>query len=115
MEKTVGLFVELANGYSSVRTMRKSETAKSIISNHNEDSFPFLGVTNQSRNRTLFYFAITKTLLAGEGELSDSEFSSFVQPFTLKLNNLMSIQDVYVLKQPQVQVCHCFIHFSGCH
>jgi exportin-7 len=77
MEQTLNLFVELANGYSSVKNLRKSETVKKMLLNHAAEHYSFLEHDYKSKNRTKYYAALTKVLFAGDADLQEADFNAF--------------------------------------
>ncbi len=83
MDQSLNLFVELSNGYSSVRNLRKSETVKVMLNNDPSNHFPFLETAPQSKNRTKYYSALAKILFSGDVEGQDADFYNFGMYFLL--------------------------------
>ena len=122
MDQSLSLFLELANGYninlinlrySSVRNLRKSETAQFLLANHSADFFPFLEISHQSKNRSRYYTALAKILFAGEPDTFEPGFHQFsksiavddlVKPFSVALTELAQIQDPNLMRQDRVKV-----------
>jgi exportin-7 len=77
MDQSLLLFVELASGYSSVRNLRKSSSIKTLLIHHSSEHFPFLELSNQYKNRTKFYGALTRILVAGDIEHQEEDFAQF--------------------------------------
>jgi exportin-7 len=77
MDQSLNLFVELSNGYSSVRNLRKSETVKMMLVNDPSNHFPFLETAPQSKNRTKYYAALARILFSGDVEVHDADFHNF--------------------------------------
>ncbi|CAI5478824.1 unnamed protein product [Closterium sp. Yama58-4] len=80
IEQTLNLFQELAGGYMSGKLLLKLDSVNFILANHTSEHFPFLDEPSSTRNRTIFYFTLTRLLFM---EDSPQKFKAFVAPLQL--------------------------------
>ncbi|CAF0774053.1 unnamed protein product [Adineta steineri] len=107
IERTVGCFSDLSQGYQSVRKLVKLDPIQYFINNHTQDLFPFLhhtlsvkrsnnsniSVSSWSRLRTTFYAAVGRMLMHEfrYDEDDDDRVEAFMTPFTSQCNRLVQI------------------------
>ncbi|CAF4563900.1 unnamed protein product [Rotaria sp. Silwood1] len=107
IERTVGCFSDLSQGYQSVRRLVKLDPIQYFINNHTQDLFPFLhhaSTTKRSNNsnitasswsrlRTTFYAAVGRMLMHEfrYDEDDDDRVEAFMTPFTNHCNRLVQI------------------------
>ncbi|CAF0882487.1 unnamed protein product [Adineta steineri] len=107
IERTVGCFSDLSQGYQSVRKLVKLDPIQYFINNHTQDLFPFLhhtlsvkrsnnsniSVSSWSRLRTTFYAAVGRMLMHEfrYDEDDDDRVEAFMAPFTSQCNRLVQI------------------------
>jgi exportin-7 len=107
IERTVGCFSDLSQGYQSVRKLVKLDPIQYFINNHTQDLFPFLHHTSAakrsnnsnitasswSRLRTTFYAAVGRMLMHEfrYDEDDDDRVEAFMTPFTNQCNRLVQI------------------------
>lgn len=72
----------------SGRSLLKLEAVGYILAHHTPENFPFLNSPANGRNRTTFYFTLTKLLFV---EDSPQQFKVFVTPQQQVLVNLASV------------------------
>mmetsp|Transcript_23338 Transcript_23338/g.78457 ORF Transcript_23338/g.78457 Transcript_23338/m.78457 type:complete len:1080 (-) Transcript_23338:139-3378(-) len=84
--KTLALFSELAQGYSSGKLLLKLDIVHGILRNHTAAEFPFLSVPSNGRQRTAFQSMLTR-LLFSESEQA-SQFAQFMEPVREALDRL---------------------------
>ncbi len=68
---------DLAAGYMSGKSLLKLEAVGYILTNHSPEHFPFLTNPVNSRNRTTFYFTLSKLLFMDD---TPQQFKAFVGP-----------------------------------
>ncbi|RKO90217.1 hypothetical protein BDK51DRAFT_32228, partial [Blyttiomyces helicus] len=85
--RSLQLFANLASGYTSARSLRKTEIARLLLKHHTGDHFPFLGSSTHRKSRTLYYEGLARLLFADD-ETSEAEFLNFVAPFGERLERL---------------------------
>lgn len=102
IERTVGCFSDLSQGYQSVRKLVKLDPIQYFINHHTQDLFPFLhpnskcthhSASSWSRLRTTFYAAIGRMLMHEfrYDEDDDDRVELFMTPFTNHCNRLIQI------------------------
>jgi exportin-7 len=101
VEKSLSLLGEIASGYSSVKLLRKTETAGYMLANHTQDSFAFLGSRENIRSRIVWYSALGR-LLASQDENPEGDFKEFIAPFGVVLDELLRIDDMGVFRSEGV-------------
>ncbi|KAG0262072.1 hypothetical protein BG011_000347 [Mortierella polycephala] len=90
--RTIKLFTHLASGYSSVKYIRKLDTTKALLKNHNSSDFWFLDPKKKSsdtevkRCRTMYYTMLSRILFAEDN--IDTDFWRFVKPWELALDRV---------------------------
>ncbi|KAG0329913.1 hypothetical protein BGZ99_010024 [Dissophora globulifera] len=90
--RTLKLFTNLSSGYSSVRYIRKLDTIKALLRNHNSSEFRFLDPTRKStetdigRCRTIYYTMLSRILFAEDN--IDAEFWRFVKPWEVSFDRI---------------------------
>ncbi|KAF9095535.1 hypothetical protein BGX23_000390 [Mortierella sp. AD031] len=90
--RTLKLFTNLASGYSSVKYIRKLDTTKALLKNHNSNDFKFLDPTRKSsdtavsRCRTIYYTMLSRILFAEDNV--DAEFWRFIKPWEATLDRV---------------------------
>ncbi|KAF9101706.1 Exportin 7 [Mortierella sp. AM989] len=90
--RTLKLFMNLSAGYSSVKYIRKLDTTKALLKNHNSSEFRFLDPKRKSsdtdvgRCRTMYYTTLSRILFAEDN--IDAEFWRFVKPWEVTLNQI---------------------------
>ncbi|KAF9437683.1 Exportin 7 [Entomortierella beljakovae] len=90
--RTLKLFTNLSAGYSSVKYIRKLDTTKALLKNHNSSDFNFLDPKRKSsgsdvgRCRTTYYTILSRILFAEDN--ADAEFWRFVKPWETTLNQV---------------------------
>jgi hypothetical protein len=107
IERTVGCFSDLSQGYQSVRKLVKLDPIQYFINNHTQDLFPFLHhvstpkrsndsnltASSWSRLRTTFYAAVGRMLMHEfrYDEDDDDRVEAFMKPFTNHCSRLVQI------------------------
>ncbi len=111
IERTVGCFSDLTQGYQSVRKLVKLDPIQYFINHHTQDLFPFLHLispikrsttsnisdSSWSRLRTTFYAAVGRMLMHDfrYDEDDDDRVEAFMKPFTNQCTRLVQIfQDI---------------------
>lgn len=88
----------------SGKSLLKLEAVGYILAHHTPEHFPFLSNPANGRNRTTFYFTLTKLLFMDD---SPQQFKAFVAPLQQVLVNLASLNQnaasASVLRQAGVQ------------
>ncbi|KAG0306797.1 Exportin 7 [Linnemannia gamsii] len=90
--RTLGLFTNLASGYSSVKYIRKLDTTRALLKNHSAPDFKFLDPTRKSsdtavaRCRTIYYTMLSRILFAEDN--IDAEFWRFIKPWEATLDRV---------------------------
>ncbi|KAF9360676.1 Exportin 7 [Mortierella sp. AD094] len=90
--RTLRLFMNLSAGYSSVKYIRKLDTTKALLKNHNSSDFHFLDPKRKSsdtdvgRCRTIYYTMLSRILFAEDNV--DADFWRFVKPWEVTLNQI---------------------------
>ncbi|KAF9187737.1 hypothetical protein BGZ51_001122 [Haplosporangium sp. Z 767] len=90
--RTIRLYTQLASGYSSVKNIRKLDTTKALLKNHNSSDFKFLDVTRKSsdtsvaRCRMQYYTMLSRVLFAEDNV--EADFWRFVRPWELTLDQV---------------------------
>ncbi|CAI7934492.1 unnamed protein product [Closterium sp. NIES-54] len=97
IEQTLNLFQELAGGYMSGKLLLKLDSVNFILANHTSEHFPFLDEPSSTRNRTIFYFTLTRLLFM---EDSPQKFKAFVAPLQLVFVKLESMPDASFRTEP---------------
>ncbi|XP_057520891.1 uncharacterized protein LOC130801107 isoform X2 [Amaranthus tricolor] len=89
LDQTLALFLEMASGYSTGKTLLKLDTIKYLKANHSKENFLFLKDHN-SRRRTTFYYTIGILVFS---EDSIVKFKQTMEPFQQVFVNLESIPE----------------------
>lgn len=97
IEQTLNLFQELAGGYMSGKLLLKLDSVNFVLANHTSEHFPFLSEPSSTRNRTIFYFTLTRLLFM---EDSPHKFKAFVAPMQMVFANLASMPDANFRSEP---------------
>ncbi|GJP71880.1 hypothetical protein CLOP_g2674 [Closterium sp. NIES-67] len=97
IEQTLNLFQELAGGYMSGKLLLKLDSVNFVLANHTSEHFPFLDEPSSTRNRTIFYFTLTRLLFM---EDSPQKFKAFVAPLQLVFVKLESMPDASFRTEP---------------
>ncbi|KAF9089866.1 Ran-binding protein 17 [Mortierella sp. AD031] len=90
--RTLRLYTQLASGYSSVKHIRKLDTTKALLKNHNSSDFRFLDPAKKSsdtsvaRCRMNYYTMLSRVLFAEDNV--DADFWRFVRPWELTLDQV---------------------------
>ena len=100
VNETTKLLSELSSGYSSVKLLRKTETAQSLLKNH--DKVNFLSVPANLKTRTLYYISMTRILLSAD-ESQESEYIEFMMPFQNVLTQIHSSLDLRTINDTAFQ------------
>jgi len=79
VDKTLGLFYDLALGYSSGKLLQKLEVVQMMLRCHTAEHFPFLTQSKRARHRAKFYHTLTLLLLMNDHVQQDIEH--FLTPF----------------------------------
>ncbi|KAL3895977.1 MAG: hypothetical protein SGCHY_004365 [Lobulomycetales sp.] len=103
VDKSLSLLSEISSGYSSVKLLRKTETASYILANHTPQYFPFLSSRVNVRSRIIWYSALGR-LLASSDDSPEADFEEFIAPFTLVLEELMQLNDIETFKSDRVRL-----------
>ncbi|KAG0222004.1 Exportin 7 [Mortierella sp. GBA43] len=90
--RTLRLYTLLASGYSSVKHIRKLDTTKALLKNHNSSDFRFLDPANKSSDTAVArcrmnYYAMLSRILFSEDNV-DTDFWRFVKPWELTLDQV---------------------------
>lgn len=95
ISKSLTLLQDLASGYSSSRLLCKLPTIREMLSNHDEDNFPFMKGPDSltGRHRTTFYQTLLRILFANSGSSfeAEPEFIQFLEPLDRKLKLLAGL------------------------
>lgn len=102
MEKSLALLSEISSGYSSVKLLRKTESASYILANHTPASFPFLASKANTRSRIVWYAALGR-LLVSQDDTPESDFEEFISPFSGILEELLQMNDFTTFKSEVVR------------
>jgi exportin-7 len=89
IDKTLGLFFEIASGYSSGKLLLGLETVQYLIGHHTSDEFPFLSVPANTRHRTTFHSTIARLLFTTAFDECSERFERFMEPIEDVLNKLL--------------------------
>ncbi|KAF8941502.1 Exportin 7 [Dissophora ornata] len=90
--RTLRLYTQLASGYSSVKHIRKLDTTKALLKNHNSNDFRFLDPANKSsdtavaRSRMVYYTMLSRVLFSEDNV--EVDFWRFVKPWELILDQV---------------------------
>ncbi|KAF8927100.1 Exportin 7 [Dissophora ornata] len=90
--RTLKLFTDLSSGYSSVKYIRKLDTTKALLKNHNSSKFRFLDPmrkkpdTDVGRCRTIYYTMLSRILFSEDNV--DASFWRFVRPWEGTLDQI---------------------------
>ncbi|KAK3828778.1 MAG: hypothetical protein J3Q66DRAFT_19599 [Benniella sp.] len=90
--RTLRLYTQLVSGYSSVKHIRKLDTTKALLKNHNSSDFRFLDPTKKSsdtavaRTRMTYYTMLSRVLFSEDNV--DTDFWRFVKPWELTLDQV---------------------------
>ncbi|KAI1317503.1 Exportin 7 [Mortierella claussenii] len=90
--RTLRLYTQLASGYSSVKHIRKLDTTKALLKNHNSSDFKFLDPASKSsdtavaRCRMNYYMMLSRVLFAEDNV--EADFWRFVKPWELTLDQV---------------------------
>ncbi|KAJ3088714.1 Exportin 7, partial [Quaeritorhiza haematococci] len=103
ISRSLQLFNDLASGYTSVKLLRKTETAQFILTHHTSDYFPFLDIPANIKGRSSYYAGLGRLLFAMD-ENQEMEFVEFVQPFAQRLDELSRVNDAASFRQRHIQV-----------
>ncbi|KAJ8654541.1 hypothetical protein O0I10_009847 [Lichtheimia ornata] len=101
IRRTLELFNELASGYSSLKNLRKIETARLLLQNHMSNEFAFFESDKHNHNRMLYYQVLSKVLFADD--YTEKDFYSFMRPFELRLEPIEALDSVEAFRQPDVR------------
>mmetsp|Transcript_25560 Transcript_25560/g.71479 ORF Transcript_25560/g.71479 Transcript_25560/m.71479 type:complete len:1067 (+) Transcript_25560:187-3387(+) len=74
---TLTLFQDLASGYMSGKLLLKLEATGYVLTHHTREHFAFLDDPSNSRNRTTFYYTLSRLLFM---EDTPSKFKAFMDP-----------------------------------
>ncbi|KAF9988488.1 Exportin 7 [Modicella reniformis] len=90
--RTLRLFTQLVSGYSSVKHIRKLDTTKALLKNHNSSDFKFLDPTKKSSDIAvarcrMVYYTMLSRLLFSEDNI-ETDFWRFVKPWELILDQV---------------------------
>jgi exportin-7 len=100
ISETLDLFNDLTSGYSSVRIIRKLDTAKYILANHY--NFQFLEIPeNFKKNRLTYYSSLSRLLFADD--TYETEFNEFFKNHDIKLKELEKLNDIESFRQENVR------------
>ncbi|KAF7253054.1 hypothetical protein EG68_10905 [Paragonimus skrjabini miyazakii] len=100
LNRTLNLLSELSRGYTAMRKLIRLDDIQFVLTNHNEEHFPFLatkvGTSSLSparqaaefRLRTSFYASLARLLMVDLGENED-RFLKFMAPLTRSTNRLI--------------------------
>ncbi|RHZ90241.1 hypothetical protein Glove_2g14 [Diversispora epigaea] len=102
IKRTVTLFNDLAEGYNSVKLLRKIPTTQFIIQNHTSKDFPFLDVPNNLRIRMTYYSALSRILFSEDNNV-ERDFEEFIKPWDMTLTELNSLNSLQAFRQPAVK------------
>ncbi|KAG4097966.1 exportin-7 [Neocallimastix lanati (nom. inval.)] len=100
ISETLNLFNDLTSGYSSVRIIRKLDSAKYILANHYD--FQFLNIPkNFKKNRMTYYSSLSRLLFADD--TYETEFNEFFKNHDMKLKELEKLNDIESFRQENVR------------
>ncbi|KAJ3206288.1 hypothetical protein HK099_000576 [Clydaea vesicula] len=102
VSRSLSLLSDISSGYSSVKLLRKTETAKIMLVNHTSSYFPFLDEPVNKKSRFQYYAALGRLLLSNDDNL-ELEFMAFVEPWTVVLNELLNINDLETFRSEKAQ------------
>ncbi|ORX83183.1 exportin-7 [Anaeromyces robustus] len=98
--ETLNLFSDLTSGYSSVRIIRKLDSAKYILANHYD--FQFLNIPeNFKKNRINYYSSLSRLLFADD--TYETEFNEFFKNHDMKLKELEKLNSIESYRQENVR------------
>ncbi|RUP42678.1 Xpo7 protein [Jimgerdemannia flammicorona] len=97
ISKSLRLFNDLANGYSSVKQLRKLDTTQYIMQNHGSKQFPFLEGGDNVASRMTYYSALAKVLFAEDSV--EREFYEFMKPFEATFVELATLRSIEAFRQ----------------
>ncbi|KAG0375493.1 Ran-binding protein 17 [Mortierella sp. AD032] len=107
--RTLRLYTQLASGYSSVKHIRKLDTTKALLKNHNPSDFRFLDPSNKSsdtsvaRCRMSYYTMLSRVLFAEDNV--DADFWRFVRPWELTLDQVtLAFEGTSELTEEQIRL-----------
>ncbi|RUS35341.1 hypothetical protein BC938DRAFT_471836 [Jimgerdemannia flammicorona] len=101
ISKSLRLFNDLANGYSSVKQLRKLDTTQYIMQNHGSKQFPFLEGGDNVASRMTYYSALAKVLFAEDSV--EREFYEFMKPFEATFVELATLRSIEAFRQDPVK------------
>ncbi|KAI9359550.1 armadillo-type protein [Zopfochytrium polystomum] len=99
--RSISLLSELASGHTSMRHLRKTETAHILLKYHNAHYFPFLDSPAHIKRRTMFYATISRLLFADDN--IEMDVQDFLSLFTPTLDELMHINSIDIFQQPKIR------------
>ncbi|KAI1321611.1 Exportin 7 [Mortierella claussenii] len=91
--RTLKLFANLSAGYNSVKLIRKLDTTRALLKNHDSSEFQFLDPARGSasadvgRCRTMYYTMLSRILFAEDNV--DADFWRFVKPWETSLDQIV--------------------------
>ncbi|KAH7051460.1 hypothetical protein BKA57DRAFT_534225 [Linnemannia elongata] len=107
--RTLRLYTQLASGYSSVKHIRKLDTTKALLKNHNPSDFRFLDPSKKSsdtsvaRCRMNYYTMLSRVLFAEDNV--DADFWRFVRPWELTLDQVtLAFEGTSDLTEEQIRL-----------
>ena len=100
--KSLVLFSDISSGYSSVKLLRKTDTALFLVGHHTAEYFEFLNYPCNKRARIDYYAAIGRLHLTNE-DTQEQEFFEIVKPFGVILDDLLKVNDLKVFRSFECQ------------
>lgn len=103
--------------YSSVKHIRKLDTTKALLKNHNPSDFRFLDPSKKSsdtsvaRCRMNYYTMLSRVLFAEDNV--DADFWRFVRPWELTLDQVtLAFEGTSDLTEEQIRVSESSVYFG---
>ena len=86
------------------------EIVNMILSHHTVNHFPFLGIEENFRNRTIYYQTLGQLLFMNN--FHTNRFDEFMTPFRQSFELLCSQPNMETLKQPEFKVPLYYFYFN---
>ncbi|KAJ3328248.1 Exportin 7, partial [Blyttiomyces sp. JEL0837] len=101
VSQSVKFLTDLTSGYSPLRALRKTETARLLLRCHTAEYLPFLDVPANRKLRLVYYNALGHILFTDE--YTDGEAEEFLKPFAIRLEELLLLSTVEEFRQPNIR------------
>lgn len=100
LTETLEVFVELVTSYSSSKTLLSLEAVSYLVQNHDGEHFPFLGFSDDNKDRITFYSALSRLVFSSSEDLNN-QFDVFIAS---NLHILSQLSSTTELRNQQVKL-----------